>query len=84
MEKFRKSPSETSSNKRKCSVSPSFLYKYGLADVSGKGLCVVCSIELAEESLKPNELQRHMETHSNSAVLSEEASREFFIIVLEI
>ena len=63
MERFLKSPpSETSAKKRKRSINPSFLDKYGIADVSGKGICVVCSKELAEESLKPNKLQRHMET----------------------
>ena len=35
----------------------------------------MCSKELAEESLKPNKLQRHMETHANIAVMSEEAGK---------
>lgn len=38
----------------------------------------MCSKELAEESLKPNKLQRHMETHANIAVLSEEARKRIF------
>ena len=33
----------------------------------------MCSKELAEESLKPNKLQRYMETHANIAVMSKEA-----------
>ena len=78
MEKFLKSPSETSSKKRKHSVNPSVLDKYGIAHVSGKGICFVCSIELAEESLKPNKLQRHVETHSNIAVLSEDSRKRIF------
>ena len=78
MEKFLKSPSKTSSKKRKRSVNPSFLDKYRIADVSGKGVCVVCTIELAEESLKLNKLQRHNGAHSNIAVLSEEAWKRIF------
>ena len=38
----------------------------------------MCSKELAEESLKPNKLQRHMETLANIAVLSEEARKRVF------
>lgn len=70
--------SEPPTKKRKRSVNPSFLDKYGVADVSGRGICVLCSKELAEESLKPNKLQRHLETHANVAVLSEEARRRIF------
>ena len=77
MEKFFKTPTKTSTKKRKRSINP-FLNKYGIADVSGKGICVVCSKELAEESLKPNKLQRHMETHANIVVMSEEARKRVF------
>ena len=56
MEKFFKTPTNTSTKKRKRSINPLFLDKYGIADVSGKGICVVCSKELAKESLKPNKL----------------------------
>lgn len=38
----------------------------------------MCSKELAEESLKPNKLQRHMETHANIASVSEEAHKKMF------
>ena len=75
MENFFKTPTENSTKKRKRSINPLFLDKYGIADVNGKGICVVCSKELAEESLKPNKLQRHMETHANIAVMSEEARK---------
>lgn len=68
MERLLNIPYETSSKKRKRSINPSFLDKYGIAEVSGKGICVVCSIELPEESLKPYKLQRHMKTHANIAV----------------
>ena len=37
-----------------------------------------CSKELAEESLKPNKLQRHMETHANIDFMSEEARKRVF------
>ena len=56
MEKFFKMPTKTSAKKRKRSINPLFFDKYGIADVSGKGICVMCSKELAEESLKPNKL----------------------------
>ena len=70
MEKFFKTPSKTSTKKRKRSINPLFLDKYGIADVSGKGIvCVVCSKELAKKSLKPNKLQRYMETHASIAVM---------------
>ena len=58
MEKFFKTH-ENSTKKRKRSINPLFLDKYGIADVGGKGICVVCSKELAEESLKPNKLPRN-------------------------
>ena len=51
VEKFFKTPTKSSTKKRKCSINLLFLHKYGIADVSGKGICVVCSKELAEESL---------------------------------
>ena len=41
-------------------------------------MCVVCSKELAKKSLKRNKLQRHMETHANIAVMSEEARKRVF------
>ena len=80
MEGILKIPYETSAKKRKRSNNPSFLDKYAIAEVSGKGICVVCSKELAEESLKPNKLQRHMKAHAycNIAVLSEEARKRIF------
>ena len=78
MDKFLQKSSEPLTKKRKRSVNPSFLDKYAVADVSGRGICVLCSKELAAESLKPNKLQRHLETHANVAVLSEEARRRIF------
>ena len=69
MKRFFKTPTENSTKKCKRSINPLFLDKYGIADISGKAICVVCSKELAEESLKPNKLQRHIETHANIAVM---------------
>ena len=43
MEKFFKTPTTTSTKKRKLSINPLFLDKHGIADVSGKEICVVCS-----------------------------------------
>ena len=78
MKKFFETPTENSTKKCKRSIIPLFLDKYGIADVSGKGICVVCSKELSEESLKPNKLQRHVETYANIAVLSEKARKRVF------
>ena len=84
MEKFFKTPTNTSTKKRKRSINPLFLDKYGIAEVSGKGICVVCSKELAEESLKPNKLQRHMELMQILLSCQKRPAREFFIIVMKI
>ena len=78
IEKFCKTPTKNSTKKLKRSINPLFLGKYGIADVSGKGICVVCSKELAQELLKPNKFQRYMETHANIAVMSEEARKRVF------
>ena len=43
----------------------------------------MCSKELAEGSLKPNKFQRHMETHANIAVMSEEAGKRVFYYCCE-
>ena len=77
MEKFFKTPTKAST-KQKRSINTLFLDKYGIADVSGKGICVVCFKEFAEESLKPNKLQRYMKTQANIAVMSEEARKRVF------
>ena len=78
MDRFSKTSSEPATKKRKCSINPSFLDKYGVADVSDTGICVMYSKELAEEYLKPSKLQRHMETHTNGVVLSKEGRRRIF------
>ena len=77
MEKFFKTPTKTSTEKQKRFINPLFLDKYGIGEVSGKGICVVCSKELAEESLKPNKLQRNMETHANIELMA-----KIFLMVL--
>ena len=38
----------------------------------------MCSKEVTEESLKPNKLQRHIETYTNIAGMSEEARKRVF------
>ena len=73
MEKSFKTPTQASTKKQKRFINPLFL-----DDVSGKGICVVRSKELAGESLKTNKLQRHMETHENIVVMSEEARKRVF------
>ena len=78
MKQFFKTLTENSTKKRKHSINPLFLDKFWIADISGKAICVVCSKELAKEFLKPNKLQRHMETYANIAVMSEEARKRVF------
>ena len=53
--------------KQKRSVNGSFLGRFGVADIFGKAICVMYSKEIAEESLKPNKLLRHMSTHKDVA-----------------
>jgi len=60
-------PKKQSFKKQKRSVDGSFLGRFGVADISGKAICVMCSKEVAEESLKPNKLLRHMNTHKDMA-----------------
>ena len=78
MKRLFKTPTENSTKKHKRSINSLFLDKYGIADISGKAICVVCSKELAEESLKPNKFQRYMESHANIVVTSEEARKRVF------
>ena len=59
-------------------MNPLFFDKYGIADVRGKGICVVHSKELAEKSLISNKLQRRMKTSANIAVTSEETCQRVF------
>jgi len=54
-------PEKQSYKKQKRLVDGSFLGRFGVADIFRKAICVMCSKEIAEESLKPNKLLRHME-----------------------
>ena len=56
----------------------SFLGRFGVADIFGKAICVMCSKEIAEESLKPNNLLRHMNTHKDVASLTDEGRKRVF------
>ena len=56
----------------------SFLGRFGVADIFGKAICVLCSREIAEESLKPNKLLRHMNTHEDVASLTDEGRKRVF------
>jgi len=55
-----------------------FLGRFGVADVFGKALCIMCSKEIAEESLTPNKLLRHMNTHKDVASLTDEGRKLVF------
>lgn len=50
-------------------VDPSFLKNYGVIDVKGEGVRVVCSARISNESLKPNKLLRHMNTKDRTFYL---------------
>ena len=41
-------------------------------------ICVMCSKEIAEESLKPNKLLRHMNTHKDVASLTDEGRKRVY------
>ena len=56
----------------------SFLGRFGVADIFGKAICVLCSKEIAEESLKLNKLLRHMNTHKDVASLTGEGRKRVF------
>ena len=62
----------------KRSIVPSWLGKYGVKEVNGRALCVKCQHVYAAESIKPNKLQRHLETHRNIFALSEDARKRVF------
>jgi len=47
-------------------------------DIFGKAICVMCSKEIAEESLKPNKLLRHMNTHKDVTSLADEGRKHVF------
>jgi len=64
--------------KQKRSVDGSFLGRFGVADTFGKVICVMCSKEIAEESLKPNKLLRHMNTYKDVASLTDEGRKCVF------
>ena len=82
LKKFYKTPTKTSIKKRKRFINPLFLDKYRIADVSGKGICVACSKELAEESWY---LINFKDTRKLMQILlscQKRLSREFSIIVI--
>ena len=65
-------PKKQSYKKQKRSMDGSCLGSFGVADIFRKAICVMCSKEIAEESLKPNKLLRHMNTHKDVASLKDE------------
>ena len=84
MEKFFKTPTENSTKKRKRSISPIFLDKYGIADVSGKGICFVCSKELAEKSQKPKNFRDTGKLMQILLSCQKRPAREFSIIAMKV
>jgi len=68
-------PKKLSHKKQKRSVDGSFLGRFEVADIFGKAICVMCSKEIAEESLKPNKLFTDMNTHKDVASLTDEGRK---------
>jgi len=64
--------------KQKRSVDGSFLGRFQVADIFGRAICVMYSKEIAEESLKPNKLLWHMNTHKDVASLTDEGRKRVF------
>ena len=62
----------------KRTILPIWLDLYGVVENSGACVCVVCQKTLANESLKPNKLERHMKTHMKFANLESEARKRAF------
>ena len=52
--------------------------RFEVADIFGKAICVMCSKEIGEESLKPNKLLRHMNTHKDMASLTDGVRKRVF------
>ena len=71
-------PKKQPYEKQKRSVDGSFLGRFGVVDIFGKAICVMCSKEIAEESLKPNKLLRHMNTHKDVTSLADEGRKHVF------
>ena len=68
-------PKKQPYEKQKRSVDGSFLGRFGVVDIFGKAICVMCSKEIAEESLKPNKLLTDMNTHKDVASLTYEGRK---------
>ena len=52
--------------------------RFRVVDIFGKAICVKCSKEIAEESLKLNKLLRLMNTNKDVASLTDELSKRVF------
>ena len=72
-------PKKQSYEKQKRSVDGSFLGRFGVADIFGKAICVICSKEIAEESLKPKKLLTDMNTHKDVASLTDEGRKRVLV-----
>ena len=62
----------------KRTILPGWLGKYGVKELNGQAICVKCQHTFSMESLKPNKLQRHLDTHKNLASLSDDARKRVF------
>lgn len=68
----------SSSKQPKRAVLPAYLDLYGIIEHSGACICVVCQKTIANESIKPNKLERHMKTHPKFACLDKDARKRAF------
>ena len=67
------------SNFRKRVYNVVFL-DFGLTNLDGKPQCVICAATLSEESMKPNKLKCHLQSHHSEYAAK---PRDFFIEKLE-
>ena len=68
----------SSSKQPRRSILPVYLDLYGVIEYSGACICVVCQKTIANESIKPNKLERHMNTHAKLAKLDKDARKRAF------
>lgn len=75
----KKTNTDSIAKKRSRYINPDFLAQYGITDVDGVPVCVICYKQIAEESLKPNKLQRHLQTHPTVSILGVDARKRVFV-----
>ena len=68
----------SSSKQPRRSILPVYLDLYGAIEYSGACICVVCQKTIANELIKPNKLEHHMNTHAKFAKLDKDVRKRAF------